>query len=83
MNRASLWIAFAFAGLVAVPAFAADNTGDKDKPMGNMPMKHTEMHKPVHHAVVRHRASHKMNCSDYAWQSQDMKDCMAKSGKSM
>ena len=82
MNRALLLGVIACAGLLAVPAVAADDMGKMNMDKGKMPMKHTEMHKPMHHAVVRH-SHHKMDCSDYAWQSQDMKDCMAKTGKSM
>ena len=87
MIRTVLW-SVALCALVAAPALAADDMSNMHMDKGKtptkhtMPMKHTEMHKPMHHAVVRH-SHHKMDCSDYAWQSQDMKDCEAKSGKHM
>jgi len=29
---------------------------------------------------MAHKSRHKMSCYDYAWESQDMKDCLAKPG---
>jgi hypothetical protein len=63
--------------LLAGPAFAQGAPAGGT--MGNMPMKSAPKHKaakkPTHMAS---RSKHKMTCYDYAWESQDQKDCLAK-----
>jgi len=59
-------------GLVSAPAFAAGSAPAAAKPAAK-----TMAHKTMHKAV------HKASCYDYAWQSQAMKDCLAKGDKPM
>jgi hypothetical protein len=68
---AKVWtvaVAAVVAGVLAMPApaaHAAGSTAPAAKPM--------TMKKPM-----AHKSSHKMGCYDYAWESQAMKDCLAK-----
>lgn len=95
MKRASLLVVGVCAVLLAGPALAAGP--GQPSGMGNMPMQSTGMHKPATHKPMAHKPMahkpqmrkaamhrhhrHKMSCYDYAWQSQDMKNCLARSGK--
>ncbi|HXP30851.1 MAG TPA: hypothetical protein VN832_07160 [Stellaceae bacterium] len=90
-KRASMMIiAAACAALLTAPTIAAAQQQGGATPMSSgssTPMKakapaaHKMAHHPVHR-VAMHGGKHKWSCYDYAWQSQDMKDCLAKSGKS-
>jgi hypothetical protein len=66
MLRKTAWLVALCAGLAlgVTPALAADMPPHKP-----MPMKHGQMHARRHH---------KTSCYDYAWQSQAMKDCLAR-----
>lgn len=79
-NRVSLILAAAAClAFVAGPALAADNMMDHKKPEHHAvhhTMHHAKHHKPMHHAAMHH-GRHQASCYDYAWQSQDMKDCLA------
>jgi hypothetical protein len=74
---AKMWtvaVAAVVAGGLALPApaaYAQTSTAPAVKPM---PM---TMKKPM-----THKASHKMSCYDYAWESAAMKDCLAKGSAS-
>lgn len=58
-------------GLATLPT-AAMAAGTAPPP----PAKHT-MHKASAKHHMHHRMAHKRSCYDYAWQSQQMKDCQA------
>lgn len=68
-NASWMIVAAACAALLAAPAMAADAPAAKG---GTPPAKSA----PMKSASVKKR--HKRSCYDYAWQSQDMKDCLAK-----
>jgi len=70
-------LAAALAAFLAAPAMA-QTSGGGDHMKGMKAASSTK--KPMKMAK---KSKHKMSCYDYAWQSQDMKDCLAKSGKSM
>jgi len=59
-------MAAAITGVLALPAPSAHAQAAKTAPAKMKPM---TMHKAAAH--------HKMNCYDYAWQSQAMQDCLA------
>jgi hypothetical protein len=68
MMFGKFWVgvmAAAVTGLLALPAPSAH--AQPAKPAASKPM--SDM-KSMHH--------HKMSCYDYAWESQQMKDCLAK-----
>lgn len=67
--------AAACAALLAAPVLA--QTG---KPMANMPADHGKAAMKDGKATAKKTAKHKRSCYDYAWESQDMKDCLAKQG---
>ena len=68
-NTSWMIVAAACAALLAAPAMAADAPAAK----GSMPPAKSA---PMKGASVKKK--HKRSCYDYAWQSQDMKDCLAK-----
>ena len=72
-------IAAACAALFAAPAFAqgATNGGMKDMKASSAPMKSMKSMKKHARPMRTARSRMKLTCSDYAWQSQDMKDCEA------
>ena len=78
---AKIWtvaVAAVVAGLLALPspaAYAQTSTAPANPPAAKPMAKNMGMKKPM-----AHKASHKMNCYDYAWESAAMKDCLAKSG---
>jgi hypothetical protein len=93
-KRTSLMIvAAACAALVAAPSFAQNAPASGGTPGATKPMaapaktKKPMAAKPMKTAAMpmtmAHKSRHKMTCYDYAWESQDMKDCLAKpvSGK--
>jgi len=76
-KSASLTIAaLAAAALCLAPARAADMPSDHMQGMSGMQGK--TMGSPAHKKMMAHKSKHKMSCYDYAWESQDMKDCLAK-----
>lgn len=60
-------------GLAAFPT-AAMAAGTAPPPAKHMTHKATAKHH------MHHRVAHKRSCYDYAWQSQQMKDCVSKAG---
>jgi len=69
-------VALAAAAFCLAPAFAADMPGDQMKGMSGMQGKTMGSGAPK--KMMAHKSKHKMSCYDYAWESQDMKDCLAK-----
>jgi uncharacterized low-complexity protein len=70
LARASLIVAaLTGAALLAAPAMA--QTGDKAKPMA-------ATQDQAGGKKVAAKKRHTMSCYDYAWESQAMKDCLAK-----
>lgn len=75
-------------GLVSVPVYAQTSSAQPAAPAqqsapAKMPVAkhHAAKHMTVKHmaaAHMHHAARHKMSCYDHAWQSQAMKDCLAK-----
>ena len=78
MKPASMMvIAAACAALFAAPAFAQAPAGGGDMgKMGNMKMSSA----PKKHMKMARHSHHKMGCYDLAWMTQEMKDCLEKSG---
>jgi hypothetical protein len=93
-KRTSLMmVAAACAALLAAPSFAQTSPPPAGGDMSNMNMKPAAAPaktkkpmaaKPMKTAAMPmkmgHKSHHKMSCYDYAWESQDMKDCLAKQG---
>jgi len=74
MMFAKFWVAAVAAGVMGVLALSAPSAhAQPSKPPAQTTAKKTASgEKPMSH--------HKMSCYDYAWESQQMKDCLAKSG---
>ena len=73
MMFGKFWVgvmAAAVTGLLALPAPSAH--AQPAKPAANKPMSDMKM------SGTKSMPHHKMSCYDYAWESQQMKDCLAK-----
>ena len=69
----ALMVAAACVALLAGPALAQSSSGGT---MGNMPMKDMKA-KPAAKKSGGMKMATKHSCMDYAWESQDQKDCTA------
>jgi hypothetical protein len=73
MMFGKFWVGVMAVAVTGLLAFSAPSSHAQpakpaaNKPMSNMPM-----------SDKKSMSHHKMSCYDYAWESQQMKDCLAK-----
>jgi hypothetical protein len=60
---------------------APENSARSSTPSGDNSAAADTGEKKAHHHKVAMAGKHKMSCYDLAWQSQEMKDCLAKESK--